>query len=201
MIHDDPTETNPYVIARLDQLRRFLASRGVPETAYRLAPASRSITGDADAHAIIQAEYGDERFRSGSPGATIRWPTPSGAVEVRTTVSQAQFLIAFAFDRPENLALLTGLNATIDASAAAAALGLDQDVLKRGVAQYMPGEYVAPDGRGWALFLVEPYGEVVILADADRPAPLLQTLAASHLLEQQNLAGRMAKSLVPFGER
>ncbi len=200
MIHDDPATSDPYRRSDFEQLRRFLASRGASETRYRLAPMSRPLAGDADADAMIQAEYSNGPFRNGNPGARLRWPTPSGPAEVRTGRSEAEFLIAFAFDRPENLALLTKLAADTHAPAAVAALGLNQDVLKRGVGPYIPGEYVAPDSNGWTLFLVEPYGEVVILADANRPAPLLQMLAASRLRQEQNLAERMAEFLVRVGE-
>jgi hypothetical protein len=198
MIHDHP-DNDRWTRSDLEQLRRFLISRDADTSAYRLAHEKDLSTGDGDAHAAIRAVYGGERFRNGNEGAVITWSTSSGDARVQTDMGEAQFTIAFAFDQPEHLALFTELPAETPAPAAASALGLEREVLADRVSTFDPGSYVAPDpdGAGWSLFLVEPYGEIVILADAQQPAPLLQMLAASRKRQAQDLAGRMAMFMVP----
>lgn len=198
MIHDHP-DNNRWTQSDLEQLRRFLTSRDADTSAYRLAHEQDASTGDGDAHAAIRAVYGGERFRNGNKGAVIMWSTASGDARVQTDMGEAQFTIAFAFDQPEHLALFTDLPAETPARAAASALGLEPEVLADRVSTFNTGSYVAPDpdGAGWSWFLVEPYGEIVILADAQQPAPLLQMLAASRKRQAQDLAGRMAIFMVP----
>lgn len=200
MIHDHPGFDDQWSRSDFEQLRRFLDSRGADGTAYRLAHEASLADSDGDAGAAVSATYGNARFRNGNSMATINWSTTSGAARVRTDLQEAQFMLAFAFDRPDNLALFTDLPSDTDARSAIAALTLEPDVLVKRVAALNAGSYVAPDARGpgWSLFIVETYGEVVILADSVQPAPLLQMLAASRKLEAQNLAGRMAEFLVPL---
>lgn len=198
MIHGHPTFDDQWSRSDFEQLRRFLESRGADGSAYRLAHEASLADGDGDAGAVISATYGTARFRNGNTMATIEWSTPSGVSRMRTDLAEAQFMIAFAFDRPDNLALLTDMPSDTDARSAVVTLALEPGVLVKRVAALDAGSYVAPDasGAGWSLFLVETYGEVVILADSAQPAPLLQLLAASRQQQVQNLAGRMAAFLV-----
>lgn len=198
MIHDHP-DNDRWTRSDFEQLRRFLASRGADASAYRLTHERDASARDGDAAAAISAIYGGQRFRNGNEGAVVTWSTPSGEARVRTDLGEAQFTIAFAFDQPEHLSLFTDLPANTPAPAAATALGLERDVLADRVATFDPGSYVAPDpdGAGWSWFLVEPYGEIVILADGRQPAPLLQMLSASRKRQSQDLAGRMAMFMVP----
>lgn len=200
MIHGHPTFDDQWSRSDFEQLRRFLESRGADGSAYRLAHEASLADGNGDASAVISATYGTARFRNGNTIATIEWSTPSGVSRVRTDLAEAQFMIAFAFDRPDNLALLTDMPSDTDARSAVVTLALEPGVLVKRVAALDAGSYVAPDasGAGWSLFLVETYGEVVILADSAQPAPLLQLLAASRQQQAQNLAGRMAAFLVPL---
>ncbi len=199
MIHDHPEFGDQWSRSDFEQLRRFLGSRHADGSAYRLAHEAGLADGDGDAGAVVSATYGSARFRNGNSIATISWSTPSGATRVRTDLQEAMFILAFAFDRPDNLALLTDLPSDTDARSAVETLALEPGVLVKRVAALDAGSYVAPDakGAGWSLFLVETYGEVVILADSAQPAPLLQMLVASQRRQAQNLAGRMAEFLVP----
>lgn len=199
MIHGHAAFDDPWSRSDFEQLRRFLASRGADGSAYRLAHEASTADGDPDAGAVVRATYGDGRFRNGNTIATIQWSTPSGVSRVCTDLEEAQFMIAFAFDRPDNLALFTDMPADTDARSALTVLALEPGVLTDRVAALDAGSYVAPDpkGAGWSWFLVEPYGDVVILADGAQPAPLLQMLAASRRRQTQNLAGRMAAFIVP----
>lgn len=114
---------------------------------------------------------------------------------LRTNLSDALNLVVALYADRELLARMQALPPGADDETILAAFGIDiAATCRASVGAWDPAEYLAPHEGGYAYYLVDINGEVVILSWSPQLAPVVLHLAANRSAEANDLGSRVGKT-------
>lgn len=158
---------------------------------YCIAPESTGCDRDYS----LKALHGEDSFEPGLSYATkFSFPVAGKREHLRSTLSEIVRLVSFLASEPEELNRLARLDPSTDDATILTEFSIDyKKHCRASVAAWTNNLFLAPHEQGYAYFLVDVHGEIIIHSKSDRLLPVAFHFFADREIERTRLLSRIAQ--------